>query len=322
MNEQLNDWDSLRWILAIARTGSLTGAARALGVSHPTVFRRINRIEQEIGVRLFERAHDGYTPTTAGEEAVALAMQLEESINGIARKFVGQDLRLSGVIRVSTTDTLLYGLLNPILMAFRREHPNVQLEVLASNEFVNLARRDADVAIRPSAAPPDILVGRKLTDIGWAIYGLPTLRTQTVAVAEVAEHSEITNDRATNSWGTYDWVAPDDSLSYLPATQWLQQHDVQKRAAYRSNTFIGMLDAARHGAGLVLLPCYLGDRDAGLVRFSEVLPDLRSELWLLTHPDLRRVARIRAFLDFVGAQLRQASALFEGLVPRQSPSAD
>jgi DNA-binding transcriptional LysR family regulator len=295
MNEQLPDWDDLRLVLAVARAGSLVGAARSLGISHPTVFRRVNRIEGRLGVRLFERARDGYALTAAGEELTTLAGRMDGEIAALERRLAGRDLRPAGSVRVTTTDTLLLGLLTPLFAAFRRRHPEITLEVAAANSFFNLSRREADVAIRPSRDPPDPLVGRKIADIATAVYR--PRRSPELADDDLARR---------------DWVIPDDSLSHLPIARWLADRRLEGRAVYRANSLVALLDAARNGLGLVVLPCYVGDREPAVARVGAPREELRSELWLLTHPDLRRVARIRAFLDAMAELLQPLRPLFEG----------
>lgn len=164
-------WDDLKTIMAIARAGSLSGAARRLSVSHATVFRRLGNIEQRLGAKLFERAHTGYTPTPAGEEMAAAAERIDVEVLGVERRVAGQDLRPSGTVRVTTTDTLLIGLLSPIFAAFRAAHPEISLEIAVSNQLFSLTRREADIAIRPSSTPPEMLIGRKIGVIAQAVYG-------------------------------------------------------------------------------------------------------------------------------------------------------
>lgn len=292
MNEQPLGWDDYRVVLAVGRAGSLNGAAKQLALSHPTVFRRINAIERAIGVRLFERARNGYTLTPAGEEVVAAATELEARIADIERRLAGRDERPSGTVRVATTDTLLFGPLPPLLAAFRRAHPAIVLELAAGNSLVNLSRREADVALRPSAEPPDNLVGRKVANVAFAVY-----RPQSWL------HADPDVDA---------WVVPDDSLSHLRLARWLAEHGYDRLAAFRANGLVALRDAATQGIGLCVLPCYLGDMSPGLVRASAPLPELANELWLLTHPDLRRVARIRTFLDDMRLALEAQRDLFEG----------
>lgn len=297
MNEQGLGWDDLRTALAVARAGSLSGAARRLGVNHATVYRRLGNLEQRLGVRLFERARTGYAATPAGEELAALAERLEAELTTAERRLLGRDLRPSGTVRVTTTDTLLFGLLTPIFGAFRRAHRDITLDVAVSNLVFNLSKRDADVAIRPSPAPPETLVGRKVADIGMAVY----------AAKDHPAASQSTPDLA-----TFDWIGPDDSLSHIRLARWMVEHRLDARAKYRVDTLIGLLDAARTGLGLAVLPCYLGDPEPGLARVRGPIDALQGELWLLTHPDLRKAARIRTFVDFMFEELRARKDLFTG----------
>lgn len=287
MNEQLMPWDDLRVVLAIATAGSLAGAARRLDASHATLFRRLNAIEARLGVRLFERSRRGYAPTAAGTELAEVAERIAGEVQEVERRLAGRDLQLSGTLRVTTTDTLLMGLLSPIFADFRRAHPHIQLEVAVSNQRFDLARRDADVALRPSASPPQHLVGRRVALIEQAIYGRP-------------------GDDPTEA----DWIGPDRHLDYDALATWLADAGLTDRCHYRIDTLLGMLAAARDGLGCAVLPCYLADAEPALCRLGEPIPALATELWLLTHPDLRRVTRIRAFMEFVAAALE-----WRGLAP-------
>ena len=295
MNEQSLDWNDYRLILAVGRAGSLNGAAKRLRISHPTVFRQVNAIERKLGVRLFERSREGYTPTAAGEDVVAAAAELETRIETVERRLAGRDERPSGSVRVTTTDTLLFGLLPPVLAAFRRAHPQIVLDVVADNAVYNLSRREADVALRPSGEPPDNLVGRKIADIAFAVY-----RPRRWRMRDGADLAE------------YDWAVPDDSLSHLNASRWLARHGYDRRAAYRANSLLSLRDAAAQGLGLAVLPCYLGDRMPGLARTGAPVDELRNELWLLTHPDLRRVARVRVFMDEMREAMTRLRPVLEG----------
>lgn len=283
-------WDDLKTVMAIARAGSLSGAANRLGVSHATVFRRLGTIEQRLGAKLFERARTGYTPTPAGEDIAAAAGRIDAEVLGVERRVAGQDLRPSGTVRVTTTDTLLMGLLSPIFAAFRGAHPEISLEIAVSNQLFSLTRREADIAIRPSPAPPEMLVGRKIGVIAQAVYGRP----------EMLSHAENTPD-----YRAADWVGPDDSLAYRILDSWMAAQGVDERCQYRIDTLMGMLAAVRDGIGLAVLPCYLGDSEESLVRVGKPVPELSADLWMLTHPDLRRVARIRAFVDYVTQSVKE-----------------
>lgn len=152
-------------------TGSLSGAGGRLGVSHATVFRRLTDMEKRLGVALFERSRTGYTPNSAGEDLAAVARRVEADILGVERRLAGQDLKLSGSVRLTTTDTLYAGLLAPALADFRVNYPDIELEVVVSNQVQSLSKREADIAIRPTRNPPETLVGRRVGSIRQAIYG-------------------------------------------------------------------------------------------------------------------------------------------------------
>jgi len=170
MNNQIS-WDDLNIVLAISESGSLSGAGRRLGLSHATVYRRLAKIEDYLGVELFERRRSGYATTAAGEEVAAAAGRIELEFLQVERRVAGRDLRPSGTLRVTTTDTLLSGFLSPIFRDFRVAHHGIVLEVALSNDVLSLSKREADVALRPCAAPPEALVGRRIGSIAQAIYG-------------------------------------------------------------------------------------------------------------------------------------------------------
>ncbi len=290
MHSQLG-WDDLRLVLAIARAGTLSGAARALHVTHSTVFRRLGAIEQQIGVRLFDRFRDGYAATPAGESAAGLAARFEDEVLALERSLSGQDLRLSGVVRIATTDTLST-LLMPHLAALRQAHPAIRLALTVSNAMANLTRRDADIALRPVPDPPETLVGRRLCAIAHAVY---------------------TADAPQADPPSGPWIGLDEALDATVIGRWLRRAIPDDRILCRVDALPALRDAARAGLGLALLPCYVGDATPGLRRAAPAEP--LSALWLLTHDDLKRSPRIRAVLDFLAQALLSERELFEGRRP-------
>ena len=292
-------WDDFRYVKAIADTRSLAGAAETLGVNHSTVFRRLGQIEQQLGSRLFERGRAGYSLTTCGEEMVELAARMGEDIVSFERKVTGRDLRPSGELRITTSDVVLLHLLNDVLIGFRRAYPDILLDVVVSNQRLNLSKRDADVAVRATYQNPDPQAGRKIARIGWAVFGAEALAGK--------PFDPVTESRA------HDWVAFIDAAAIGKAMRWLKEHVDESRIVYRLNSMVGIAEAAAGGVGLALLPCYVGTSIPGLAQLTAPLPELEAELWLLTHPDLRNTARVRAFLDFCIAQIEQRRGLMEGL---------
>lgn len=243
--------------------------------------------------------------TAGGEALLAAAKQVEETITSLERALAGQDLRLSGSLRVTTTDTLAASLLMPIISGFRRAQPGIDLELAISNTMFNLSKRDADVAVRPAARPPENLVGRRIGLVAWALYA-----------------STATEDRLgkSNDLFSEQWVTAEDNLSGAAAAKWLKQRINPDRIAFRADSFVTLRDAAAAGLGLAVLPCYLGDLCEGLRRIRSPLCELETELWILTHPDMRRTARVRAFMEFAGKALSAQKELIEGRQPLHAPS--
>ena len=289
--------EDLRLLAVLGETMSLSAAARRLGVNHANAWRRLGALERRLGARLFERARAGYAPTQPGETAIATATRLIGELDGLSRLLAGEDLRPSGIVRVTTTDTLV-DLLTPLLADFRRAHQGIVIELAPGNAFATLTRRDADVAIRPSAEAPEGLVARRLATLATAPYAAAS-----VPLAEA------------------DWVAPDDTLSHLASARWLAAQVPNGRIVYRASSLLALAAAARAGLGAALLPCCLGDRDPGLIRLGGPMPELDASLWLMTHPDLRRAVRIRAFLDFMKPRIDALRPALEGRLSRTERSA-
>lgn len=295
-------WDDFRLIDAVAATRSLPAAAARLGMDHSTVFRRLKGIEATLGQPLFERHRAGYTLTPAGEEMAALAARVDQDITAVTRRLAGQAPAPSGEVRIATSDILLSDLLMPILATFREAHPAIRLDVVTGNAALNLSRRDADVAIRATDRPPDTLVGRRAARIAWALYG-----------AARADHPADPAQEAR-------WVCLGDSMAGLKVVRYAQTAVAPERLAARFDTVGGLAGAVRAGMGVGHLPCFTGDASADLVRLLPPDPGHASDLWLLTHSDLRHVPRIRAVLDFLAGAIAAKRPLIEGLLPSVGPA--
>lgn len=290
MNAQRLDWDDLRIALAVCQTGSLSGAARQLGVNHSTVYRRISQIEDKVGVRLFERLPSGYVMTEAGEEVLAVSERINEEVNQLSRKLLGRDLHLSGMLRITAPDAFSLQVLMPHLRSFARRYPAIQLELILANSFFNLSRREADIAIRATNTPPEELIARRLGRLTSRVY----------AAASYLQH------QAGVALGEYNWLMPDESLAPYPAAAWLRQHYPNARVILRSNSLLTLHAAASLGMGAAILPDFLVAASADLVPVQSPSEDLSSDLWLLTHPDLRRTARVRALIEHLLENIPQA----------------
>lgn len=296
MNAQLANWDDLRVFLAVARAGSLSGAARSLGVNHSTVFRRIAGLEEMLGVRLFERLPTGYALTPAGEETLGIVKRIESDVATLDRTVTGQDLRLSGTVRITAPDMLALWLLPDHLRRFRAAHPGIEVEVVVGNEALNLSRRETDMALRISNSPPETLVGRRVGELVFAIYGAPDYCASRLS-SDLAEH---------------DWIGFESA--HAPLTRQLEKLLPDMRPAVRTNSVACAVRLAKAGLGLALLPCAIADQKSDLIRVAELPNPFSLNLWLLTHEDLRHTARIRAVLEFL------TPALAESLQPRGNGS--
>ncbi|MDQ0512031.1 LysR family transcriptional regulator [Ancylobacter amanitiformis] len=292
-------WDDFRLIKAVADARGLPAAAAAIGVNHSTVFRRLKQIEESLGSALFERHRTGYALTPAGEEMVALANRLDEEITAAARKLAGREPAPSGELRVTTPDSLLIHLLMPMLATFRERYPEVRLDIVLSNQALNLSKRDADVAVRATDHPPENLVGRRVARIAWALYG----RAQ-----DFPTPGDVTKDQL----DARNWVSLGDTLGALKAVKFVQENVAPERVAYKINSVLGLAEAVEAGLGIGHIPCLIGDSRPSLVRLAPPDDDYAADLWLLTHPDLRHSPRVRAFLDFLAVEIARHRRFIEG----------
>lgn len=292
-------WNDFEIVLAIASEGSLSGASRALGVSHATVFRRLGDIEQRLGVTLFERSRTGYRPTLAGEELAETAKIMDEAALAAERKVAGRDLAPSGEIWATTTDSLMMGLLAPLLTQFQHKYPAIVLDVAISNHLFNLTRREADVAVRPSNRPPENLIGRPLTKIGQAVYGHRSFG--------------LTPGASIESLANQPWIGSGPRLQDSEVDQWMDANELKSACVYRVDTLVGILSAIRAGMGLAVLPCYLADNEPDIVQLTDPIPELEYGLWFLMHPDLRGVVRFHALMDFLTEAIREQEERLAGL---------
>ncbi len=276
-------WSDYSVLLAIAESGSLAAAARSTGQSHPTMMRRLNAMETRLGTRMFERFRDGYQPTAAGEELLQAARNMREIATEAERKVAGRDIRPTGNVILTTTDTLFAGVLAPILGRFLRLFPGIVLDIRVSNDVYDLARRDAEIALRPSSDPELNLAGRRLGLIRQALY-VPA--------------------ETNGSVDEVPMLGPSADMPYGALHAWMKDAGMDARCVLRFNSILSMHNAARIGAGAAILPTYLAENDASLRRRGEPIAELETELWLLVHPDLRKTARVRAVLDHLADNIR------------------
>ena len=283
------DWDDLRVFLELARSGSLSGAARALGLSHATVGRRIASLETALGCPLVDRRADGYGLTADGEAVRDLAQGMDERALAIVRRSgqaEGQAETLRGTVRLTMTQALADRFLVPRLGPLRARHPGLDLEVVADNRSFSLARREADLAIRLARPQSGDLFARRLATAAYALYAAPGAPGALIAF--------------------------DEALSDLPEAVWLGAHLGDRRVDFRSNSVQAQLAAAKAGFGVALLPCWLAAGEAGLERVPAQAPPLTREAWLVVHRDRKDVPRVRAVIDHIAAVFEEERPLLAG----------
>lgn len=281
------EWSDLQYFLAVCERGSIGAAAQALRVNHSTVLRRIASLERRLSVRLFDRLPRGYVLTGHGHELAAGMAGIAEQLDSAQRQVTGADLALSGTIRLTAPDTLMQQLLLPLLAEFRAQHPQVRLELVANNSFLNLTRREADVAVRGSNKPPENLVGRRAGRIQTALYASPAYLKRVKSRSAAADR-----------W----WIGHEPSLWHLQSAQWMRKHVPAERIVLRVDSLVTMAEAVAAGLGVAWLLCPLGEA-RGLKRLEPPRPEFDTQVWVLTHPDLKRVARIKALTDFLHERL-------------------
>ncbi|MBZ0129946.1 MAG: LysR family transcriptional regulator [Rhodobacteraceae bacterium] len=285
---QKNDnWDDLRFVLAVADAGSVNAAAQALQVNHATVLRRIAAFEDRHAIRVFERDARGYRPGTGTGRLFEAARAVEAAMQSLERLASGQDSRLAGQVRLTSTDTFSHAMLPDILAAFHRQHPEIRVELQTTNAHLSLSRLDADLTVRPARELPEDLVGSIAAELGFGIYG----RRDIVADQREAAH------------GTAQWLASGTLLERSPPGQWMAANIAPETVVGRADSFVTLALMARAGMGLALLPCCLGDDDPGLVRLNDGAPALVVDIWVAAHRDMAGVPRIKALRDYLVAAL-------------------
>ncbi|NVZ92239.1 LysR family transcriptional regulator [Pseudomonas yamanorum] len=280
------DYSDLSLILALVRGGTLARAAALLRVDVSTVFRSVRRLEAALGQTLFEKSRAGYLPTTL---ATTLAEQAERAEQALEAARVGVEQGgevISGTVRLTCTDSVLQSLLLPALAQFMPGYPALTLELSTSNDFANLSRRDADIALRLTKTPPEHLVGRCLGTVSY----------------RVCASADYARQHAGKELAALNWIAPDDFLPDHPTVTWRRQHLPGVMPAYRCNSMVSVTELVRAGLGVAALPDYL--LGAGLQPLSPPLTGHDTALWLLTRPDCRALRSVVTLFDQLGQHVR------------------
>lgn len=266
----------LNLILSLVRTGKLAAASERLQLDSSTLFRSLQRIERGLGVILFDRSRSGYA---ANELAIKLAEQAEHIEMALdAARSTAQlaPEEITGRVRLTTTDTILHGLVAPALLSLQSQHPLLNFELHTGNELASLTLRDADIALRATRKPPAHLIGRKLGLIRAAVYAGANAG---YAVEDLSS-------------GRAPWIAPDNSMPEHPSVIWRKKHFPSVDPFYRVSSIMSVMDLIADGLGVGVLPVFLAHQQAKLIQVTDELPECATELWLLTHTESRHLRRI------------------------------
>nr|WP_206118087.1 LysR family transcriptional regulator [Rhizobium laguerreae] len=285
------EWSDVKIFLAIARSGTLGGAARALHTSHPTVGRRLRALEEAIGHTLFQRTADGLVLTEEGHGIIALAEQMEEGALAMERRLAGQEQDLKGNLRISSADWFGAYVLPPILADFSKAYPNVDVEILTGTRLFNLAQREADVAFRIVPFNNADVIQRRLFRLEYGVY--------------IAEES---HDPKFGDGTGFRLITHDTSTGQFPDIAWLGESFPNARPVLRSNNRNVQGRMCKQGVGIAVLPRVVGNQVPGIRRLGLPKAPPARDIWMGYHRDLRRLQRLRAFISTVSDHLTNAPA--------------
>jgi DNA-binding transcriptional LysR family regulator len=292
------DWNDVQFFLALQRAETLAGAARALKVEHTTVGRRLAAMESALGAKLIVRTPDGFRLTEVGEQILPLAEQAEAALLHIERLALTDDDRAEGTVRVTTSEAFA-GLLGRWLVDLRSKHPRITVDLLTGNARLDLSRREADIAVRFAATREGALVCRRVVTLGWAAYAS---RTYVEARGQLPPSGDLRG---------HDVIGFSESLAEVPGALWIDAHSRGANVVMRSGSLPAALNAALTNLGVAVIPCFLADPEPTLVRLTPGLVGTRGG-FLVVHPDLARVARVRVVINFLVERFAANAAFLRG----------
>jgi molybdate transport repressor ModE-like protein len=294
------DWNDLRYLLAIAREGSTLAAAKSLGVSQPTVQRRLAALEERVGRQLVEHHPTGYRLTELGKVLIPHAIDVERSVEAFQRQVSSAGEELTGTLRVTCPEGMASRLLAPVIEAFREKHPELRVDLIMTDRRLDLAKGEAEVALRMHEPGEEALIARKIANSSWAVFASQSYMRRYGR----PERLEDLNQHAIVEFA--------GELASNHAARWLRSVAPNATIAVRGNSMLGVLAAVRSGAGLAPLPTLLGAAEDGLEAVLTSIPEIDSKLYLVMHADLQNTPRVRAFCDFVVAEFTRLRPLLRG----------
>lgn len=279
----------LEIVLTLVRCGTLANAGERLGVDASTVFRSLQRIERGIGQMLFSRSRAGYQASELALVMAGHAEQLETALESARSAAQIRSDDVSGNVRITTTDTILHGLVAPALQTLKASHPLLSFELHTGNALASLTQRDADIAIRATTRPSQHLIGKQIGPIRVALFG---------------SKNGIVQSTADLKSGKAVWIAPDDALPDHPSVLWRKRHFPKVQPTYRVNSILTVMELINQGLGIGVVPMFLAKMQPDLLQLTEVLDECQTELWLLTHAESRHLRRVSAVYGYLSQTLR------------------
>ncbi|AOY92119.1 LysR family transcriptional regulator [Cupriavidus sp. USMAA2-4] len=290
-------------VLALVRGGTLAEAGRRLGVDASTVFRVLQRVEKGLGRRLFERSRAGYLATELAQQFAQHAERIEAELEAARGHAAGSAGTLSGLVRISTTDTVLHALLLPALSDFGRAHPGLRFELAATNELASLSRRDADIAVRATRQPPPHLIGRRLGPLRVAVFAARGLAEQVAPLPAQQDGAAAAPGWDAAALSALPWIGPDEALPEHPSVRWRRKHLPRVVPQYGVNSIGSLAEAVAAGLGAGVISLAIAARSPHLVALTPALEPCETDLWLLTHPESRHLRRIAAVVTHLAARI-------------------
>ncbi len=286
------NWDDLKIFLAVARCGTMSGAAKQLNVQHSTVSRRVRALEKQLDINLLSRSKGSYQLTSAGNKIMRAAARIENEVFGVDNALMSNEALLAGPLRITTNNSMASSIFMRLFDSFCKAYPQIDLHIIASAGVVSLAHREADVAIRWTNSPPESLIGKRITTVASTIYG---------SAQYIKQHQQ--------EKGTLKWIGAECCSFHR---DWTRQSCNHKSFQFNCDDALMIHSAVREGMGVSYLPCFIGDSDPLLERYCPPNQKFDLGLWLLIHPDSRHNSRIVAFRNHIIQNIDEQLHLFEG----------
>jgi len=281
-----DNWDDMRFVLAVVEAGSVSGAARHLGVNHATVLRRVSAFETRHGTRIFERNAHGYSVRPDRLRVIEAAREVRNAVNSVEHLMSGFNAPLTGDVRITSTDSICQLVLPDILAGFRKTETGLRIALVCANSHLNLSRREAQVTVRPAARLGEGLVGEKAATMGFAVYS----RQDSID----------------------EWLGFGGMLTRSMPAKWLAAQIAPEDSIAIADSFLVLAQMAACGAGRTVLPCFVGDREPGLTRVGEVPTKYHVPIWVACHEEVIGVERLRAVRRHLVVALGERSAMLAG----------